>query len=118
VGKSDITITGYYLLNNKIYKKQHFDNFFNEKLYKDIIKKRCILLTGGAGLIGSNLSNYLLKEGYPIICFDKFDDNYNRKKKEKNIVKCKNFKLYEGDITKASDLTDCFSKQYLKLLFI
>ena len=35
-----------------------------------------LLLTGGAGFIGSHLTKELLALGYPVICLDNLDD-YN-----------------------------------------
>ncbi len=60
-----------------------------------------ILLTGGAGFIGSHLCGKLLDEGYDVIVVDNFDDFYDPKEKRKNISnfhKKKNFKLVKGDI--------------------
>ncbi len=60
-----------------------------------------ILLTGGAGFIGSHLCGKLLDEGYDVIVVDNFDDFYDPKEKRKNIssfLKKKNFKLVKGDI--------------------
>lgn len=37
-------------------------------------KKKQILVTGGAGFIGSNLIERLLKEGYEIVCLDNFNE--------------------------------------------
>ena len=36
-----------------------------------------ILVTGGAGFIGSNLCDRLLEKNYNVICLDNFNDFYN-----------------------------------------
>ena len=61
-----------------------------------------ILVTGGAGFIGSNLCEALLKNGNSIVCLDNFATG-----KLKNItpfLSNTNFKLIEGDIR---NLEDC-----------
>ena len=58
-------------------------------------------ITGGAGFIGSSLSERLLKEGNKIITIDNFCDFYDPKLKENNInnmIENNNFKIYRGDI--------------------
>ena len=55
-----------------------------------------ILVTGGAGFIGSNLCEFWLKEGHQVICLDNFSTG-----KRENItpfLSNKNFTLIEGDI--------------------
>jgi len=62
---------------------------------------RVILLTGGAGFIGSHLAEKLIKEGYSVICLDNFSDFYTPKLKEDNVKELKespNFTLVKGDI--------------------
>lgn len=59
------------------------------------------LVTGGAGFIGSSLSERLVKEGNNVVAIDNFCDFYNPKIKENNVkdlIKCSNFKLYRADI--------------------
>lgn len=55
-----------------------------------------ILVTGGAGFIGSNLCEALLNSGHTVICLDNFSTGH-RKNIEK-YLKNGNFTLIEGDI--------------------
>ena len=60
-----------------------------------------ILITGGAGFIGSTLADKLLSEGYRILVIDNFNDYYDVRLKEANVapnLNNKNYKLYRGDI--------------------
>ena len=38
--------------------------------------KTKILITGGAGFIGSNLCNFLSNKGYKVICLDNLSGGY------------------------------------------
>ncbi|MCF6130416.1 SDR family oxidoreductase [Flavobacterium sp. AS60] len=64
--------------------------------------KETILITGGAGFIGTNLCEYFLSKGYFVICFDNFATGHKHNIAE--FLKQENFKLIEGDIR---DLTQC-----------
>jgi UDP-N-acetylglucosamine/UDP-N-acetylgalactosamine 4-epimerase len=55
-----------------------------------------ILITGGAGFIGSNLCEYFLAKGYKIVCLDNFATGH--KSNIANFLKDDNFTLIEGDI--------------------
>ena len=66
-----------------------------------LIDKR-ILITGGAGFIGSNLSEYLLEKGCGVVCLDNLAtgsiENVN------HLSTNPNFTFVEGDIR---NITDC-----------
>lgn len=60
-----------------------------------------ILVTGGAGFIGSHLVERLMRMGDEVTCLDDFNDFYDPAIKRRNIsafLKNKNFTLVEGDI--------------------
>lgn len=63
---------------------------------------RRILLTGGAGFIGSHVVDFLLSKGLSVVVIDNFDSFYSRAIKENNIsiaLKSPNCKVIELDIT-------------------
>jgi len=45
---------------------------------KAILEKKRILITGGAGFIGSHLCEYLLHQGNTVICLDNFSTGFRR----------------------------------------
>ncbi len=55
-----------------------------------------ILVTGGAGFIGSNLCEYFLSKNYKVTCLDNFSTGH--KNNIESFLKHKNFNLIEGDI--------------------
>src|ERR1035437_1288472 len=65
------------------------------------ISNKCILVTGGAGFIGSNLCEDLLKYNNEVICLDNFSTG--RKENIKEFAENKNFKLIVGDIRNMDD---------------
>lgn len=72
-----------------------------------------IVVTGGAGFIGSHLCEKLISLGLKIICIDNFDDFYSPGIKEDNILKIinnNNFKLYRSDITSPTQMEKIFSE--------
>ena len=64
--------------------------------------KTTILITGGAGFIGTNLCEYFLSKGYFVVCLDNFSTGHRHNIAE--FLQHENFKLIEGDIR---DLEQC-----------
>ncbi len=70
-----------------------------------------ILVTGGAGFIGSHLSERLLEQGNKVFCLDNFNDYYDIRIKRSNIetlLNHPNYQLIDGDILDFSLLNNIF----------
>lgn len=65
------------------------------------ISNKKILVTGGAGFIGSNLCEALLNKGNKVVCLDNFATG--KRKNIDQLLENINFKLIEGDIRKLDD---------------
>ena len=63
--------------------------------------KSRILITGGAGFIGSNLCEYFLSKGHEVRCLDNFATGHRHNLKD--FINNPNFRLIEGDIRNAID---------------
>jgi UDP-N-acetylglucosamine/UDP-N-acetylgalactosamine 4-epimerase len=60
------------------------------------VRNSRVLVTGGAGFIGSNLVESLLQSGNYVVCLDNFSTG--KKKNLNGFINNPNFKLIEGDI--------------------
>ena len=74
-----------------------------------------ILVTGGAGFIGSHLCERLLRNGVHVICLDNFDSFYDPNIKIKNVEGMVKkfpgqFELITGDIRNPEQMTEVFKK--------
>ena len=69
------------------------------------------LLTGGAGFIGSHLSERLLAQGQTVVNVDNFNDYYDPEIKRRNVaplLRQSNYTLFEGDILDRASLEKLF----------
>ncbi len=70
-----------------------------------------VLVTGGAGFIGSSLCDKLIERGYDVINLDNFNNYYDPKIKwqnTQNVIHSPNYKLYVGDIRDPKILSQIF----------
>lgn len=85
-----------------------------------ILKNYTVLITGGAGFIGSSLADNLLSRGYKVIVVDNFDDFYPRELKQKNVannLNNKRYKLYEEDINDFDAMEKIFGENKIDFVY-
>ncbi len=78
-----------------------------------------ILITGGAGFIGSHLSEKIIGLGHKVICIDNFNDYYDPAIKEhnlKDIIDNEDFILYRADILDRPAIRDIFSAHNIDMV--
>ncbi len=73
-----------------------------------------ILVTGGAGFIGSHLCERLLSEGHNVVNIDNYNDYYDPQIKRKNVRNSllnENYTFYEADIRDADLMREIFGHE-------
>jgi UDP-glucuronate 4-epimerase len=71
------------------------------------------LVTGGAGFIGSHLSEALLARGDEVTCLDNFNDYYSPERKRRHIAVAQThpgYTLVEADIRDTDALESIFQR--------
>ena len=66
-----------------------------------LVKNKKVLVTGGAGFIGSNLVDSLLSNGNKVVCLDNFSTG--KRENLKDYMNNPDFRLIEGDIRNFDD---------------
>ena len=77
------------------------------------MEKNTILVTGGAGFIGSHVCERILGKGDNVVCVDDLNDYYNPDAKESNIkgfLTNEKFKFYRVDIRDFKKLENIFNE--------
>jgi UDP-glucuronate 4-epimerase len=73
-----------------------------------------ILVTGGAGFIGSHVVDALLARGDEVVCVDNFNDYYSPQRKRRNLAQAQtssSFHLFESDIRSFEEMERIFSTE-------
>ncbi len=84
----------------------------NPNLMLENLQNKTVLVTGGAGFIGSNLCETLLSNNIKTVCLDNFSTG--KRNNIKPFLGDNNFKLIEGDIRKLDDCHEaCHGVDYV-----
>ena len=77
------------------------------------------LITGGAGFIGSTITQKLLEDGEKVVVVDNFNDFYDPQLKKDNIkqfLENPNFEIYEVDIRDVDGLSRVFAENKIDII--
>lgn len=80
---------------------------------------KTILITGGAGFIGSTIAKKLLEIGEKVVVVDNFNDYYDPELKKENIrdfLENPNFEIYEADIRDVEGLAKVFNENRIDII--
>lgn len=89
----------------------------------EIDKNKTVLVTGGAGFIGSHLAEKLLQKGFRVVVLDNFNDYYDPEVKRSNIDNLINSKtgdrldVCEGDIRDKELVGELFKQNEFAAVF-
>ncbi|AHF98668.1 UDP-glucose 4-epimerase [Halostagnicola larsenii XH-48] len=81
-----------------------------------------VLVTGGAGFIGSHIAHRLLAEGHRVVVLDVLDPYYNTAIKERNLELCRSeggdrFTFVEGSITDEALVREVVSSNDIEFVY-
>lgn len=79
------------------------------------LKGKTILITGGAGFIGSHLAEKLLRYGSRVICFD--DLSTGSEDNAREFIDDKNFVFIKGDTNEKADISAVFKTHPIDYVF-
>lgn len=74
-----------------------------------------ILITGGAGFIGSNLSKKMVELNHNVICLDNM--SLGKRENVSNLLSSSNFKLIEYDVNDIGFLKDLLNREKIEIVF-
>ena len=82
------------------------------------ISPKKLLVTGGAGFIGSHLSEALVAAGHELVILDDFNDYYDPAVKENNLAGLKGkVEIVRGDISDDAVIVDTFTRHHFDGVF-
>lgn len=79
-----------------------------------------MLVTGGAGFIGSHICSSLVNKNFDVYCLDNFDPYYDPNLKRKNIadlLQKENFHLYEGTVLDGQLIRQIITENSIQYVF-
>ena len=89
----------------------------NEEIVEPHVGYKKVLVTGGAGFIGSSVAEYLLERGDDVVIVDEMNDYYDVSLKEANLkllvqkYGSQRVAIYRGDICDAALMTQVFETE-------
>ncbi|MCC8152342.1 MAG: SDR family NAD(P)-dependent oxidoreductase [Lachnospiraceae bacterium] len=74
-----------------------------------------VLITGGAGFIGSHLAELLLKQGKNVVCVDNFE--LGKRENVEHLLPNRNFSLIESDVSEIDSLDTIVKDHHIERIY-